>query len=326
MIKYTVPYMDSINFLLYFIYQDGRAITKNTIENENARLPNFKRKNSCSKFSQKIVFEKILSLFNILNTNEADRCFEIVEMYRMDQLFKLFKIHKLVTRYCEFLSDENLESIFNEFDFTYKEAMSFKSIIIDKIFKNKSFIQFCLKCDYFDPFLVFNNLFKKYIVIFQKNKKDYEWMQSLVTEDNLVNKNINSNKENLFENIIIYTLNLTFLYIDAFKEKTKRQTEEFFRDKKRSEKKKYCNDISNRIIRSELFKEYYFNNRELLRGYCNEDKSWSSVDSTYKEYFDYLCEVARKLLPGSISPKKIGNKNTLHLGEFRETRNNSFLE
>lgn len=315
-IKYTVPYLDSICFLLYFIYQDGRAITKNIFENENARLPNFKRKNSCSKFSQKIVFKNILSLFNILNTNEADSCFEIAELYRMNQLFKLFKIHKLVTRYCEFLSNDNLERIFNEFDFTYTEAMNFNSIIIDKIFKNKSFIEFCLKCDYFDPFLVFSTLFKKYIVIFQKNKKDNEWLQSMVIDEDLDNKNNNSGKENMFENIIINTLNQTFFYIDAFEEKTKRQTEELFKGKKRSEEMKYCNDISKRIIGSKIFNEYFFNNRELLRGYCNEDESWSLVDSTYKEYFDYLCDVSRNLLPKSVfSKKKTSNNNTLKSGK-----------
>lgn len=77
--KYKVKYLDSINFLLFFIYQDGRLF-----KNSSKRKPNFSIKTSCSKCSQKKVFEQMVSLIKheFLNSNDLSKeVFDFVELY-----------------------------------------------------------------------------------------------------------------------------------------------------------------------------------------------------------------------------------------------------
>ena len=288
--KYKVKYLDSINFLLFFIYQDGRLF-----KNSSKRKPNFSIKTSCSKCSQKKVFEQMVSLIKheFLNSNDLSKeVFDFVELYNMDKFFKLFKINRMVRQYNWFMSTENLKEIYENFDFSFEESQVFVQEFIDEVFKNEEFIKFCLNCDYPDPLNVFKYVFHFLLFEFYYNPKDITGFIDNDTERHTTS----------FKEIISCSKALTMVVIRQIYEERFTKTDK---------------DISvlNDELTMDFFKSHfqvsylwelseYYKDIDLINKYIACPDELDNTFSTDLRYFDYLCDVARKLLPDPIFTKK----------------------
>lgn len=291
--KYCVRYIDSVNLFLYFIYHDGRTFTSE----ERCRLPNFDPIYSCSMESLGIVFEKISMFFSRIPNNNDDWIFYICELFQIDSFFKAFKINRMADRYIEFMSDENLEKIFKAFNFSYSEAKRFDSIIIDKIFKNCDFIEYCLQCEYLDPFYIFKlNLFHE-INVHERSKDAKNWYNTLLSEGEKIKCDSDYNHD--FSEIIDKAIEKTIRCIAFIEEDAQSNNDYIFCE---------CKEIDvtlfniQDIIKSDYFIHYY---KDFLNNvFINKQKDNNETNLDFINYFDYLCNVIRKLLPGPIFPKK----------------------
>lgn len=288
--KYKVKYLDSINFLLFFIYQDGRVF-----KNSTKRKPNFSLKTSCSKCSQKLVFEQMVSLIKheFLNSNDLSKeVFGFVELYNMDKVFKLFKINRIVRQYNWFMSTENLKEIYENFDFSFEESQVFIQEFIDEVFKNEEFIKFCLNCDYPDPLNVFKYVFHFLLFEFYYNPKDITGFIDNDTERHTTS----------FKEIISCSKDLTMVVVRQIYDERFTKTE--------INLSKLNDELTTEFFRSQFQTSYlweldeYYKDINLINQYIACPYELDNTFSTDLRYFDYLCDVARKLLPGPIFPKK----------------------
>lgn len=315
--KYKVKYMDSINFLLYYIYQDGRIIKRSAI-----RMPKFKLTTSCSKSSQKVVFSQILQLFHIsehFKKNKIDKLFALVQLYNIDRIFSVFKIQKMVFQYMKFMSFENLEEIYNHFDFTYLESKNFEKSFIDEVFENEEFIAYCLKCNYHNPLYIFYLVFRSFLHFKYYRPKnisyfiDYE--PDVERHDISLKEIIIAAREEtikVIDMLIDRTNSKVEKTISKFLEQNSNTKSDIFSEIKSllklSDNTSFNNcskGIDNLLTKGVVYE--YFYEKDLIEDYINLDdhdnpyKSESEFDE--KRYFEKLCEISRKILPSPIFKK-----------------------
>lgn len=307
--KYKINYIDSINFLLYFIYQDGRKI-----HSFEKSLPNFSPSTSCSKHSQKMVFTQILLLFHnpkskLKNTaNQEDKLFRLIELYNTDKFFCIFKMQKMTLRYIEFMEEKNLEEIYNRFDFTYREARDFEKSFIEQIFENEDFISFCLKCNYPDPFQIFNLVFNYFLHFKYYRPKNISYY---IDHEPDANRHDISLKE-----IIISARETTIKIINFLCKQLEDKTNKTISELKQIPTKRksrlnldlidifkssgyllYSDDNSRDYI-TIILKEAdgYYTDSGLIQEYIDSPNELRESDSDKLKYFDKLCTMSRKLL------------------------------
>lgn len=267
--KYHIPYFDSIIMLLFFIFQDGRIWNpekrsddkneknndKKTI-NDNERIPTFKENNSCSITAYKYVIQEVFRLFTEntkIDNNSVNCLYEIAQLYRIDKTFQIFKLNRFAKHYEKFLTEENLEQIYNCFKFKYNEVINLKEILEKEIFHNKEFIKLCFKTNHVDPLGIFMAYFEKYLNLYSLSKN----LEIAIFDD--------------------YGINMKTLTFTKFISFCKMKTEEYFKTLKPYKfSKKYSYGFARYFDTPQI---EYNNETESIH---NEDES--KLNETYEMY------------------------------------------
>lgn len=309
-----VDYMNWLNFALVFIYYDGRDFKNNRVKTIDGTP---RTKKHVSPFSYKLVLEQTLKLFSEKDDNmrklinidfephisqNQDLLYNLVQLLWIDKTFKFFKINRMVEVKNKFLSDENLDFICKEFRLQYREIVNLKNTFNTTVFENEDFIKSCLKEDYYDPLIVFQEFFKKYI-------RSY----SFTSKDPLYNM-FHIEKNFPFEDIGLPFNRVSLHNIIAH---CKKKTIEFIEYASKYAMALHSSDGGNLKFTYTFFYKYFYKNRAPLENYLSsyidcyssddddllkpkelrdKKQDYSIADDTTK-YIALLSRIARKTIP-----------------------------
>lgn len=290
--RYFIPYLNWLEFTLFYIYQEGLMFSD--VYNSKSRSPKFLKNNSCSEASFKQVVRFVLKMIEDFLEDEKniDYSFVITQLYRIDNLFMIFKMCNIANYYRIFTSEKRLEYVCMTFPLEYVDIINLKKIIIDGIFKDEGFISKCLLSSFHTPFFVFDIIFMNYLDHFMKVSDDsvYDYRYRI---------------SGLF-----YSIEKVFSYC-------KSKTLSFLKyyDYKQSDQNSYSyfegdlnllldeeDSILDNVLYEDYFYDYYFWNNDILRQYV--DEATKPVEDEFEkevnEYMSFLFKQAQKVMPDSL--------------------------
>ena len=313
--KYYLPYINCTKFLLFFILQDGRVLDNIDI------LTCFNKESSCSITAYKTVVREVLKLYPRpcgIYVDTIKQLYEISQLYYIDESFHIFKLNRFAIHYKEFLSEDNLEQIYDSFSLKYKEVINLKDILNEEVFMNEDFIKVCFNSKHLDPLGVFIFFFKKYINLYLLHKNG---------EYIYVDKKEISVSDYSFTEFLSYCKTKTqeyFNYLDDYNfskwnlddyscyfdrpqtasnnnERLPNQDKDEKEDKENKSYEEYNRFMNYKQVKFFQYPDYndypwynyYFANRELLVEFSNSNKKDSS-------YLSYLFKTLKEFLPQSL--------------------------
>lgn len=195
--KYHIPYINSLIFSVYFIYKDSidyylhkGFVNKNyTFDEKNNVIYHEAMKNTINK---------VLSFLD-MHYNEhnfQDHIFRVVQVYKVDKMFKFFKINRLAYRKNQILSDEVMQRISTNLNLKYRQILELERCFKEEIFYDKHFMKYCIDSDYPDPLFILYYVILSYSEFYcHIRKKDL--LEDYVDSEKL-NRNHILNEEVIF--------------------------------------------------------------------------------------------------------------------------------
>lgn len=173
--NYIVPYKDWYIFSLFYIYQEGLNVKEYTKKGnkidgkKSSKIPKFNIKRSCSEDSFKFVIKNVLHFIDIY-IEEPGSIF-ISQLYRVDDLFKIFKMQTMTKYFLVFQEDKFL-SLISKSKTEMKDDE--KNFILAKlkysVFYDYNFITKCLCSNCKNPFYIFGMF--TYLCFYNEEEED----------------------------------------------------------------------------------------------------------------------------------------------------------
>lgn len=149
-----IRFMDILILSLFYIYENGRVYKAHLKDGESYYKTQkvYTQKKDCYL----LVLNKVLELFDkdfFERASSQDRLYASAQLYKIDDLFKFFKVCRMAKMREEIINSETHR---NKAKFYYglgcKEIEDIINSFDNMVFRDKEFIDFCLKSEYHDPF------------------------------------------------------------------------------------------------------------------------------------------------------------------------------
>lgn len=242
---YYLSTNDIPEFLFAFEFNDGRDFF---LWEKNKRLPRYAPTRCRSEISYKMVLSEIQRHYP---NSESASASVISHRHRMDHMFFHTKLNRIQYYYDLYTQDAFLNQFFQAYTLTYKEAINLKTLFIDNIFDDITFMKALLQSPYLDGFLLFDILLQSDLFLISENFGKRTFDTFLTNIDNW-KKQVCSILNNLF-------------WIYDFSEFTRT---EISLDIPSFEKA-----IIENLLSNAFFKEYYMQENTFVSRYLN-----SSID------------------------------------------------
>lgn len=207
--NYIVPYKDWYIFSLFYIYQEGLNVKEYTKKGnkidgkKSSKIPKFNIKRSCSEDSFKSVIKNVLHFIDIY-IKEPGSIF-ISQLYRVDDLFKIFKMQTMTKYFLVFQEDKFLSLISkSKTEMEDDEKNFILATLKNSVFYDYDFITKCLCSNCKNPFYVFGMF--TYLCFYNEEEEDSKEEEDNKTKEdswlNYKNVSLTTIFENIKENTI----------------------------------------------------------------------------------------------------------------------------
>lgn len=208
--NYIVSYKDWYIFSLFYIYQEGLNVKEYTKKGnksdgkKSSKIPKFNIKRSCSEDSFKSVMKNVLRFINIY-IKEPGSIF-ISQLYRVDNLFKIFKMQTMTKYFLVFQEDKFLSLISkSKTEMEDDEKNFILTTLKYSVFYDYNFITKCLCSNCKNPFYVFGMF--TYLCFYNEEEEDSKEEEDNKTKEdswlNYKNVSLTTIFEIIKENTII---------------------------------------------------------------------------------------------------------------------------
>lgn len=185
--NYIVLYKDWYIFSLFYIYQEGLNVKEyskkdNKIHGKkSSKIPKFNIKRSCSEDSFKSVIKNVLHFIDIY-IKEPGSIF-ISQLYRVDDLFKIFKMQTMTKYFLVFQEDKFLSLISkSKTEMEDDEKNFILTTLKYSVFYDYNFITKCLCSNCKNPFYIFGMF--TYLCFYNEEEEDSKEEKDSLKKDN----------------------------------------------------------------------------------------------------------------------------------------------
>lgn len=257
--NYIVSYNDWYIFSLFYIYQEGLNIKEG-----RSNLAKFDIERSCTEDSFKTVIKNVLHFIDIYIKEPGSIL--ISQLYRIDDLFKIFKIQTMTKYFLLFQEDKFLSFISKNTKMDEDEKKYIKTTIKYSVFYDYDFIMNCLRSGCKNPFYIFGMITYLHFRKMKKTSND-SWLDYKNSIVNNLNAEFKYLKEltieamNEFNSIVNGTFDVVTLYTILFTKFFKHMEKNFSDVRKKmyesgkKDVKNFLNEFFNAI--SDVNREFY---------------------------------------------------------------------
>lgn len=164
---YFLPFDQLPELLLLFQYKDGRDFSNIELQKNHLKTPRGKKPMSVSAYKNVLV-----QINNYYSSKSPDSFENMIHLFRLDQMFLVYKLKK-INDYCTiYTSTFFLDHIVKNYALSYEEVLSLKETIICSIFHDNNFMNIILSTKLLDPMLLFDIFFQYEVLAVYPTIKD----------------------------------------------------------------------------------------------------------------------------------------------------------